>query len=159
MNKTQAAKKKADWLAYCLSIGWEKKELDDLSKVWDDYYDEEGNRRSRLQSPSTPILGAEEAAEELWDEYSELIDDDISSLETVAGNCIIREHKFKKAIIAHSEQYRERVLELEKGLLGILQRPHGCRFCDSGVLRTPDNPSKDHDDDCPYKITKQLLNL
>lgn len=75
MNKTQAAKKKADWLAYCLSIGWEKKELDDLSKVWDDYYDEEGNRRSRLQSPSTPILGAEETDLDLIREFVDFVSD------------------------------------------------------------------------------------
>jgi hypothetical protein len=45
MNKMDAAKKKATWLAYCLEIGWERKDLDGLSDTWDKYYDEEGNRK------------------------------------------------------------------------------------------------------------------
>ena len=37
-------------------------------------------------------------AEELWDENNELIDDDISSLETVAGHNIMRKEQFIKVI-------------------------------------------------------------
>lgn len=53
MNINKAARKKADWLAYCLEIGWEKDHLDGLSKLWDDYYDENGNVKPL--HPSTPI--------------------------------------------------------------------------------------------------------
>jgi hypothetical protein len=37
-------------------------------------------------------------AEELWDENSELIDDDIPSLETVAGHNVMRKGEFIKLI-------------------------------------------------------------
>lgn len=43
MNKNDAAKKKADWLIYCLDIGWSKDDLDGLSELWDKRYDENGN--------------------------------------------------------------------------------------------------------------------
>lgn len=83
------------------------------------------------ESPSSGLLGAEEAAEELWDDYSELINDDVSSLETVAGNCIIREHKFKKAIIAHSAQYRD---ECDR-LRGLLENQYINWWRDNGTER------------------------
>lgn len=35
--------------------------------------------------------------------------------------------------------------------------PGGCRFCDYGVLRKPNDPNKDHDDDCVYKIARAYL--
>lgn len=34
-------------------------------------------------------------------------------------------------------------------IAAILRDPHGCRFCDSGKLRSPD---KDHDATCGYKM-------
>ena len=45
MNKINAARKKANWLSYCLEIGWDKDHLDKLGEIWDGYYDENGNRR------------------------------------------------------------------------------------------------------------------
>jgi len=39
-------------------------------------------------------------------------------------------------------------------LTALIDNPHGCRLCDYGVLR---NPSKSHDDDCPYAVAKSLL--
>jgi len=43
-------------------------------------------------------------------------------------------------------------------LTGIIElSPYGCAFCDSGVLRKPGIPEKDHDDDCPYKMARDLL--
>ena len=38
-----------------------------------------------------------------------------------------------------------------------LNDPGGCPFCDYGVLRKPNIPEKDHDDDCPYKIAHDYL--
>jgi len=40
----------------------------------------------------------------------------------------------------------------------LLKDPHGCRFCDYGKLRTPDDPTKGHDSDCPY-LRAELLHL
>jgi len=36
----------ASWLAYCLSIGWKRTELDDLEQIWWRWHDENGNRLS-----------------------------------------------------------------------------------------------------------------
>lgn len=33
----------ANWLAFCLSIGWGKHELDDLEQIWWQWHDENGN--------------------------------------------------------------------------------------------------------------------
>ena len=46
MNKDQAAKKKAEWMAYCLDIGFcDKSQLDELSAIWDKFKDENGNMK------------------------------------------------------------------------------------------------------------------
>ena len=34
--------------------------------------------------------------------------------------------------------------------------PHGCPFCDSGKLRRPGVPEKDHNDDCAYKLIRDF---
>ena len=39
----------------------------------------------------------------------------------------------------------------------LLADPGGCRFCDFGVLRKPDNPLKGHDEDCPYLAAHAYL--
>jgi len=39
----------------------------------------------------------------------------------------------------------------------LLADPGGCRFCDYGVLRKPDNPLKGHDEDCPYLAAHAYL--
>lgn len=33
----------AEWLAYCLEIGWLKSQLDDLERLWWQYHDDQGN--------------------------------------------------------------------------------------------------------------------
>ena len=38
----QAIRKCADWLSYCLSIGWRKSDLDALQALWWKYHDENG---------------------------------------------------------------------------------------------------------------------
>lgn len=39
----KALKACADWLGYCLSIGWEKSQLDALEKIWWQHRDNKGN--------------------------------------------------------------------------------------------------------------------
>lgn len=46
---------------------------------------------------------------------------------------------------------------MRKALEAILKEPHGCPFCDSGKLRTPNNPAKDHDPDCGFLLAKAAL--
>ena len=43
MKTSRAIKKCAEWLAYCLSIGWNKKSLDGLERIWWEYHDDYGN--------------------------------------------------------------------------------------------------------------------
>ena len=33
----------ANWLAYCLSIGWSKNDIDGLENLWWQYHDDQGN--------------------------------------------------------------------------------------------------------------------
>lgn len=42
-------------------------------------------------------------------------------------------------------------------LRGLLDNPYGCAWCDFGVLRTPDNPAKDHDPDCSWVRAQDAL--
>lgn len=35
----------AEWLVYCLSIGWSRDDLDELEKIWWSVYDLNGNMR------------------------------------------------------------------------------------------------------------------
>ena len=50
MNKTDAAKAKANFLAKCLDFGWDKADLDGLSALWDKHRDEYGNLRPKVES-------------------------------------------------------------------------------------------------------------
>lgn len=61
MNKLQAAQKKAEWLTYCLSIGFEKSQIDTLSAIWDQFKDEYGNLRPADESPLPAESGEQEA--------------------------------------------------------------------------------------------------
>jgi hypothetical protein len=47
--------------------------------------------------------------------------------------------------------------QIEAALRRIVASPYGCRFCDSGKLRTPNNPAKDHDDDCGFLMADAAL--
>ena len=42
-------------------------------------------------------------------------------------------------------------------LLATKKDPHGCRFCDSGRLRTPSDPTKSHDDDCGFALADAAI--
>jgi hypothetical protein len=47
VRQQRAVKKCAEWLVYCLSIGWRKEDLDALEKLWWKYHDLDGNLRLR----------------------------------------------------------------------------------------------------------------
>jgi|GEM_PF-3791232 len=65
--KDKAVRQKADWLKYCLDIGFHKDDLDELSAVWDRVKDEYGNLRKLSASPS-PVQ-RQRTAEEIIDGY------------------------------------------------------------------------------------------
>lgn len=85
-TKEKAIKKKAQWLAYCLEIGWEKSQLDELSAVWDRFKDEHGNiRKEPDTNPANPRKEGDNDEQEFkypsyeqaggnkpWDQMSEL---------------------------------------------------------------------------------------
>lgn len=43
--KNYAIMKCADWLLYCLSIGWRKDQLSALEEIWWMYHDENGDEK------------------------------------------------------------------------------------------------------------------
>jgi hypothetical protein len=47
MRTSKAIKACAEWLSYCLSIGWPKSELDALESLWWKYHDEYGNLKRK----------------------------------------------------------------------------------------------------------------
>lgn len=64
----------------------------------------------------------------------------------------------KSITVINAEKAVKEALSSARGVLeAILKDGHGCRFCDSGKLRTPNNPAKDHDDDCGYKMASEYL--
>lgn len=71
--------KRAEWLSFCLSIGWQKDQLDGLGDIWDKHHDEAGNLTT-----SEPVGKLEEKEErrftkseiiEIFNEYSEYMND------------------------------------------------------------------------------------
>ncbi len=52
-----------------------------------------------------------------------------------------------RLIIQHAQARHDEAMK------AILADPHGCRFCDYGILR---NPSKDHDNTCGYALVAAL---
>jgi len=47
--------------------------------------------------------------------------------------------------------------ELLQALQVILEEPHGCPFCDSGRLRTPDVPGKEHTENCGFYLARRAI--
>ena len=43
-----------------------------------------------------------------------------------------------------------------EAIRALVANPHGCRFCDYGVLRKPENPVKGHDENCPFAAAEVL---
>ena len=47
MTHEKAIKQCAEWLSYCLKIGWKKKQLDKLEATWWEYHDENGDFKKK----------------------------------------------------------------------------------------------------------------
>lgn len=47
--------------------------------------------------------------------------------------------------------------ELLAAVQVILEEPHGCPFCDSGRLRTPNNPAKSHTENCGFYLAERAI--
>ncbi len=47
--------------------------------------------------------------------------------------------------------------DLLEGLTALLADPYGCRFCDSGRLRTPNHPGKGHDATCGFVLAHAAI--
>ncbi len=47
--------------------------------------------------------------------------------------------------------------ELYAALKALMAEPYGCPFCDSGKLRMPNNPAKDHEVDCGFALARAAL--
>lgn len=43
MKTKKAIKKCAEWLVYCLEIGWKREQLDTLESLWWRWHDDNGN--------------------------------------------------------------------------------------------------------------------
>jgi hypothetical protein len=70
--------------------------------------------------------------------------------------------KHNAADLAYAEAHANAKLiaaapELYDALLAIMKDPFGCRFCDSGKLRKPDDPEKTHDDDCGFFLARAAI--
>lgn len=50
--RNKKIKKCAEWLAYCLDIGWSKNDLDGLQELWMANHDDNGNYKAQLQQHS-----------------------------------------------------------------------------------------------------------
>lgn len=44
MSRTsKAIRECAEWLSYCLKVGWKKEQLDELERIWWTHHDDYGN--------------------------------------------------------------------------------------------------------------------
>ena len=50
-----------------------------------------------------------------------------------------------------------RAARLRVALNAIMIEPYGCRFCHSGKLIKPNDPEKDHDDDCGFLLARAAI--
>ena len=50
--RNKKIEKCAEWLAYCLEIGWSKNDLDGLQELWMANHDDNGNYKAQLQQHS-----------------------------------------------------------------------------------------------------------
>lgn len=48
----KSVKNCAKWLAYCLEIGWQKSDLEDLEKIWWKFRDKNGKLLKQLETPN-----------------------------------------------------------------------------------------------------------
>ena len=93
------------------------------------------------------------------DYYKDEPDFDHMPIEKI--NQYLREHGYDPEKV----EVRGKILieALQKNIIAhdIIQRfvndPGGCPFCDYGVLRKPNDPEKDHDEDCVYLAAHAYL--
>ena len=67
---------------------------------------------------------------------------------------IERERRDTDAVLTLLIREKQKTEPLQKALTALLAKPYGCPFCDSGKLR---NPTKDHDEDCGYRMAAAAL--
>lgn len=112
MTEKQNTLKCAEWLTYCLSIGWDKDLLPKLEKIWKDNHDENGN----IKKGSAPIKEVKED-DELVDMFANI---EVNILYTDENNCscvatnTVTNHSAKKlAQIAtdHTNEQLSKVIE------------------------------------------------
>lgn len=101
MNKEQAAQKKAEWLSYCLKIGFEKTELDTLGAVWDTFKDEYGDFRAT--TPNNPPVVKEPSVKTKVDNIvGTFTFDHVNETETYKQN-----PNFGKSLLAQGEDNKD----------------------------------------------------
>lgn len=93
------------------------------------------------------------------DYYKDEPDFDNMPIEKI--NQYLREHGYKPEAVGLRgkilvEALTKNIIAREI-ILRFLDDPHGCRFCDYGVLRKPGIPEKDHDEDCLYLAARAYL--
>lgn len=82
----------------------------------------EGCRYAMKNNPQevSQVKSVDEHAEEVWDKHSEYIDDDIHSLDSVAGSSVIpSRYKFLKAAQDIAKPLVDRIAELESELKSV----------------------------------------
>ncbi len=61
------------------------------------------------------------------------------------------------AVRARAEAAEGREAKLRDAVSAVLREPYGCAWCDSGTLRKPGVPDKEHDPQCPYVLLHAAL--
>ena len=46
MRSQKALRQCAEWLAFCLRIGWQRSQLDDLERLWWQYHNDKGSLKT-----------------------------------------------------------------------------------------------------------------
>ena len=92
---------------------------------------------------------------------AELAEDEFDRMPIEKINQYLREHGYNPEKVGLrgeilAEALMKNVIAREV-IQGFLNNPHGCRFCDYGVLRKPGIPEKDHDEDCLYLAARAYL--
>jgi hypothetical protein len=77
---------------------------------------------------------------------------------------VVTEHSSFKAAVQACENAHNRAAALAaagnglaEAIGAVLKEPYGCAWCDSGTLRKPGIPGKEHDDQCPYRLLHAAL--
>lgn len=96
MTKQRALMKRAEWLAYCLEIGFTKDQLPELEKVWDTYKDEYGNMRPVQPKPQPVPESVDNKLKEVheWVEHVVkeigMVEGNVASVSKYGGSMVVR---------------------------------------------------------------------